>query len=147
MSTTPLQATDSTIVPLQPEAIWPILADIGQYPQWWPTTLFTRATPSPTGLVGSELHLRPMGTRSFTCRVVATDAPRAIELEYVGPFITGQAQWLLVPEGQGTRVSYVVDVEIHGTLVALAAKFVDLRAVHSYSMQGILRGLQRRLFT
>lgn len=146
MTGTPLQTADTLILPLPPEAIWPILADVGRYPQWWPTTLFTRAIPSPSGLIGSELHIRPMGIRRFTCRVIAADEPHTIDLEYVGNFITGHGQWVLVPEGQGTRVSYVIDVVVHGGMVALAARLIDFKAVHSSSMRGIFRGLRQQLF-
>lgn len=143
----PLQTTDTVLLPLPPEAIWPVLADISQYPQWWPTTLFAKVSPAPTGLIGSELHLRPMGIRRFTCRVVAAEAPHAIDLEYVGHFITGHAQWLLEPEGQGTRVHYGIDVIVHDRMAALGAKLIDLTAVHSHSMQGIFQGLRHRLFS
>lgn len=146
MTGTPLQTADSVILPLPPEAIWPVLIDISRYPQWWPNALFTRAIPSPSGLIGSELHIRPMGIRRFICRVIAADQPHTIDLEYVGDFITGQGQWVLVPEGQGTRVNYVIDVVIHGSLAALAARLIDFKAVHSSSMRGIFKGLHAQLF-
>lgn len=145
MTVTPLQAVDKAVLPHPPAAIWSILADIGRYPQWWPKPLFTRANPSATGLVHSELYLRPMGFRSFTCRVLTANEPHSMDLEYLGNFITGRAQWLLEPEKYGTRVSYVVDVLVHGSMAALAAKVIDLKAVHSYSMQKILQNLQREI--
>jgi len=139
---TPLQATDTMFFPQAPDVLWPILADTGRYPQWWPWFLFTHANPTAAHPVGSELYLRPMGFRSFTCRVVAVNEPHAMNLEYVGNFITGHAQWLLEPEVQGTRVSYVVDVFVHDVMVTLAAKVFDLGMVHSYSMRKILQNLQ-----
>ncbi len=145
MTVTPLQANDTAVLPHSPEAIWAILADFGRYPQWWPKPLFTRANPSATGLVHSELYLRPMGFRPFTCRVVTANEPHSIDLEYVGNFITGRAQWLLEPEGPGTRVSYGVDVLVHGVMAALATKVIDLKTVHSFSMQKILQNLQREV--
>nr|WP_321465401.1 SRPBCC family protein [uncultured Desulfobulbus sp.] len=145
MPTTPLQATDSTLLATSPERIWPVLADINRYPQWWPATFFLRVSPAPTGLIGSELHLRPMGARPFTCRVVQAYEPHRIDLEYIGSFITGNAQWLLEPESEGTRVSYVVDVVAHGIMVALAARMINLSAVHSSSMEKVFRGLHKRV--
>ncbi|MGD9947098.1 MAG: type II toxin-antitoxin system RatA family toxin [Desulfobulbus sp.] len=145
MPKTPLQATDVAVLPYPAETIWPILADISRYPQWWPKILFTRVTPAKNGLLDSELHLRPMGFRPFTCRIVAAKEPHSIDLEYVGNFITGHAQWILEPEESSTRVSYIVNVVIHGKMVALVAKVIDLKALHSHSMQNILQALQRRL--
>jgi len=142
MTATPLQATDTMYFPHAPELLWPTLADIQRYPQWWPWFLFPHAKPTTTELIGSELSLRPMGFRSFSCRVVGFNRPYAMDLEYVGNFITGKAQWRLEPEGQGTRVSYVVDVLIHDIMVALAVKVIDVQAMHSYSMQKILQNLR-----
>ncbi|MDD2464014.1 MAG: SRPBCC family protein [Desulfobulbus sp.] len=146
MTGTALQTTDSTIIPLPPTSIWPVLADISRYPQWWPRTLFPRVRPSTTGLIANELDLRPMGIRRFTCRVIAASEPQTIDLQYVGNFITGQAQWKLEPAGQGTRVSYVIDIVVHGTMAVLGAKIIDFRAIHSYSMRGIFQGLRNQLF-
>lgn len=143
----PIQASDSTLLPLPPQTIWPHIADLRNYPQWWPAVLLPRVTtPAEGTLIGSELHLRPMGARQFTCKVVACTEPHLIELEYTGPFITGCGQWLLAPEGQGTRVSYVIDVQAHGYMVALASRCVDLRWVHGQSMRLVFTALRKRLF-
>lgn len=146
MHSTPIQATDSILLPLPLQAIWPHVADLRSYPRWWPAVLLPRVTiPADGVLHGSELHLRPLGTRSFTCKVVAVEPPQTMTLEYTGPFITGRGEWQLTAEGQGTRVSYVVDVEIHGAMVALVSRGVDLRWVHGQSMRLIFAALRRRL--
>ena len=146
MALTPIQATDSTLIPLPPEAVWPLIADIGRYPQWWPRSLHARADQISSDLIGTELHLRPPGSKPFTCKVVAFEEPHSITLEYVGSFITGEARWLLEPQGQGTRVSYVVDVAVQGTVVALVARVIDLKRLHSSSMTRVLKALHRQLF-
>lgn len=146
MISTPIHAVDSILLPLPPETIWPLLTDMRSYPRWWPAVLLPRVTaPSDGALLGSELHLRPLATRQFTCKVVAVAAPCSIDLQYTGPFITGSGQWLLTPEGQGTRLSYAVEVEVHGLLVGLAGRCVNLRWIHGQSMHLIFSALRRQL--
>lgn len=146
MISTPIHANDAIGLPLPPETLWPLLADIRRYPQWWPALLFPRVTaPADGALIGSELHLRPLGTRQFSCTVVAASAPHAIDVEYTGPFITGSGQWLLTPEDQGTSLSYTINVEAHGLLVTLAGRCVDLRWMHGQSMRLIFSALRRQL--
>lgn len=146
MTSTPIHAIDSILLPLSSATIWPLLADIRSYPRWWPAILLPRVTaPADGTLLGSELRLRPLATRPFTCKVVAVNAAHSIDLDYTGPFITGRGQWLLTPEGQGTRLSYRVDVEAHGLLVALAGRCVNLRWIHGQSMRLIFAALRRRL--
>lgn len=146
MLSTPIHAVDAIFLPLPPETIWPLLADIQSYRQWWPAVLMPRVTiPADGALLGSELHLRPLATRQFTCKVVAACAPHSIDMEYTGPFITGSGQWVLTPEDLGTRLSYRVDVEAHGLLVALAGRVVNLRWMHGQSMRLIFSALLRQL--
>lgn len=146
MISTPIHANDSILLPLPAETIWPLLADICNYPRWWPAVLFPRVTASADGgLIGTKLHLRPLATRQFTCKVVAVAAPHTIDLEYIGPFITGSGRWTLTPEGERTRLSYRIEVEAHGFLVAVAGRCVDLRWMHGQSMHLIFSALRRQL--
>jgi len=142
---TPLRTADHAILPLAPEQIWPVLSDVGRYPQWWPKLLCARASATTPELLGAELRLRPLGGYRFTCRVVAFEKPRRINLAYSGGFIAGIAEWRLEPVSQGTRVVYDIDVVVHSRLAALAHWAVDLGHVHSFSMQAIFRNLRREL--
>lgn len=97
-------------------------------------------------LLGAELRLRPLGGYRFTCRVVAFEKPRRINLAYSGGFIAGIAEWRLEPVSQGTRVVYDIDLQVvHSRLAAFAHWAVDLGRVHSFSMQAIFRNLRREL--
>jgi ribosome-associated toxin RatA of RatAB toxin-antitoxin module len=146
MTSTPINRTDSTLIPLSPTTIWPVIAHFEEYPQWWPRSLRATVTPASSGLIGTKLHLHPIGSQRFTCTVVSFEKPRFIDLEYNGPVITGKAKWLLEPEGQGTRVSYIIDVTVQGVLAALAARMIDLGRLHSYSMARVFRHAHRHLF-
>lgn len=39
MLTTPIRAVDERVLPFAPDQIWPVLADVNGYPQWYPPSL------------------------------------------------------------------------------------------------------------
>jgi carbon monoxide dehydrogenase subunit G len=86
-----------------------------------------------------------MGGPRITCVVRATSVTECIELEYIGNFITGHAHWRLDPRDQGTQVSYVLDVHVHGLLGALISRFINLQPIHSFSMRNILKELEQQV--
>jgi uncharacterized protein YndB with AHSA1/START domain len=141
----PIRMADETFIPLAPDKIWPVLADIARYPQWWPRSLFVHLLHADPGLVGSEYRIRPYGWRSFCCKVVSVEEPACICLQYEGAYMSGIAEWRLESVGQGTRVIYDMDAEVKDLLVALVGKVTDLKNIHSYSMRHIFQNLKKQL--
>lgn len=64
---------------------------------------------------------------------------------YHGDLIKGSGVLRLEPSGSGSRVTYDLDVQARGWLVALLACLIDLAGIHSRQMQGVLENLQRVL--
>ncbi len=145
-STTPIQMTDETIIPLLPSEVWPVLADMAGYSKWWPRVLFVRLLHADSGLVGTVYTIRPYGWRSFRCRVLAVENPIRIGLQYEGNYMQGVAEWRLEPFEQGTRVIYEMDAEINDLGVALLGTIIKLESIHSFSMRCIFRNLKQQLF-
>lgn len=141
MISTPIHATDEIVIPLPATEVWPVLADFGGYPRWWPKSLGIRLRSGGAELLGTEVELRPVGGRPFRCRVEAVDVPKRIQMRYFGGFIDGVGEWRLEPSGQETRVIYTLEVEANGWLVALLGKVLNLSRIHSRSMQTILQNL------
>ena len=143
--TIPIKTADETLVPWTADEVWPILADIGRYPCWWPRSLFVRVRHIDPLLVGTEFSIRPYGWRSFVCQVVSFQQPVRICLHYDGRYMGGVAEWRLEPAGQGTRVVYAMDAVVHDTLVELAGAVINLKSIHAYSMRGIFRNLTQQM--
>ena len=141
----PIQMADETYIPLSPATIWPVLADIAQYPNWWPWLLFVSPLRVNQGLIGTEFTIRPYGWRSFCCQVVSVEEPVRICLKYDGVYMGGVAEWRLEPVDDGTRVIYDMDAEVNDPLVALVGKVIDLKSIHSFSMRNIFRNLKKKL--
>ncbi len=140
-SRTPIHATDEIVIPLPATEVWPVLADFGGYPRWWPKSLEIRLLSDGAELLGTEVELRPVGGRSFRCRVEGVDVPKRIKMRYFGEFIDGVGEWRLEPMGQETRVTYTLEVEASGWFVALLGKVLNLARIHSRFMQTILQNL------
>lgn len=140
---TPIHASDEALLPCAVDRVWKTLADIPAYPAWWPRSLRLRVLTSRPGLIGSEVEVRPVGGRSFRCRVESVEENRRLRMTYLGGFIAGWGEWQLEPEGAGTRVRYTLDVTAEGRLVAWVGRLVSLGKIHSRQMQGVLRQLER----
>ncbi len=141
MISTPIHATDEIVIPLSATEVWPVLADFGGYPRWWPKSLGIRLLSSGTELLGTEVELRPLGGRPFRCRVEKVDALKRIQMRYFGGFIEGVGEWRLEPLGHETRVIYCLEVEARGWLVAMLSKALNLAQIHSRFMQAVLQNL------
>lgn len=141
----PIRMADAAYLPLAPALIWPVLIDFPRYPQWWPRSLFVRLLHAEPGLVGTEYTIRPYGWRSFCCQVVSVEEPVRMCLQYDGVYMEGVAEWRLEPVGQGTRVIYAMDAEVHDPLVECIGKIINLQSIHSYSMRNIFQNLNKQL--
>lgn len=141
MASTPINALDEITLPFGATEVWPVLTDIGAYPNWWPRSLHIRVLPNPVALTGTEVEIRPAGGRPFQCRVEAVEALQTMRMRYFGGFIEGIGEWRLEPCGAHTRVSYRLEAHAHGWLVVLLGKVLDLAGLHSRAMQAVLQNL------
>lgn len=145
MISTPIQASDEIIIPRPATEVWPVLADFQGYPRWWPKSLGIRVLSGGRELLGTEVEVRPIGGRSFRCRVKAVDIPNRIQMRYFGGSIDGFGEWRLEPFGQETRVTYRLEAQASGWMVVLLGKVLDLARLHSRPMQEVLRSLSNVL--
>ena len=143
MLTTPIRAVDERVLPFAPDQIWPVLADVNGYPQWYPRSLHLHVRAVTAAGIGSEVELRPRGGRAFRCRVESLEAPRRLRLRYPGDFIVGTGEWRLDAAPGGTRVVYELDVVAHGRLALLLGWLLPLGKIHSKFMREVLESLER----
>lgn len=141
MISTPIRATDEIVIAYPAGDVWPVLADFAGYGRWWPKSLRVRVLSHAGETLGTEVEIHPVGGRPFRCRVEAVDVPNRIRMRYFGGFVEGVGEWRLEPSDEATRVTYALDVEARGWLVALLGKVLDLGRVHSRHMQSTLNNL------
>ena len=141
----PLRFSDEILVPCPPATIWPILANIAGYSQWWPRYLLVRLLQPAPHLIGTEFVIRPYGWRSILCRVTSFEEPAHICLQYDGTYMRGTASWRLERGEQGTRVVYEMDAVVSDLAVYLVSFIASLKSIHSFSMRGIFKNLTKQL--
>ncbi len=144
MMTTPIRAVDERVLPFAPDQIWPVLADVNGYPQWYPPSLQLQVRTVTADGIGSVVELRPRGGRAFRCRVESLEPPRRMRMRYPGDFIAGTGEWRLEPVAGGTRVVYELDVVAHGRLAAWLGKLLPLGKIHSKFMREVLENLEQQ---
>lgn len=141
----PLQFADEILVASPPAMVWPILANMAEYRQWWPRYILVRLLQSAPHLTGTEFVIRPYGWRSILCRVTSFEEPAYICLQYDSDYMKGIARWRLELEPHGTRVIYEMDAVVNDLAVYLLSFIIHLQRIHSFSMRGIFHNLAKRL--
>lgn len=139
-----IRAVDEVRLPQPPEPVFAVLRDVAGYRRWWPWTVFVRVLQDAGG-VGTEVQMRPMGGPPVRFRLTEIDPPRRIRMLYhTGP-VQGWAEWVVIPEGEGSRVQFRLEGEGRGWLVRTAARLLPLAVLHSYQMRDVLRRLKEEL--
>ncbi|WP_394708745.1 SRPBCC family protein [uncultured Desulfobulbus sp.] len=141
----PLRFSDEILVPCPPAKVWPVLANIAEYSQWWPRYLLVRFLHPAPHFIGTEFVIRPYGWRSILCRVTSFEEPACICLQYDGTYMRGAANWRLESGKDGTRVIYEMDAVVNDLAVYLVSFIASLKSIHSFSMRGIFMNLTKQL--
>jgi carbon monoxide dehydrogenase subunit G len=132
-----------------PEAVWAYLSDFTTTNEWDPGTVRTvRRTGN--GEVGTEYH----NTSKFLGRetqlvytVVESSAPTRIQLRGENESVTATDTITMTPQGSGTRVHYVAQLEFRGMLRRLDPLFslpvlnLPFKRLGDGAQQGIQRSL------
>ena len=142
MISTPIRAVDERLLPFAPNQIWPVLADVKGFPNWYPPSLKLKVMAVTLDGIGSELEIRPRGGRAFRCRVESLAPPGRLRMRYPGDFIVGTGEWRLEAVAGGTQVLYELDVIAHGMLAAWLEKLLPLGKLHSKLMREVLKNLE-----
>jgi uncharacterized protein YndB with AHSA1/START domain len=144
--TSPIQAINERVMPFPPERVWSVLADAGNYPNWYPPTVTVRVLATTQTLAGTKFEVRPRGGRAFRCEVKDVDKPHRIQMRYPGDLILGTGEWRLESLGSGsTRVTYTIDVVANGWVAAILGRVLPFAKLHSRAMQDLLAALEHEV--
>ncbi|WP_101255978.1 SRPBCC family protein [Streptomyces barkulensis] len=138
--TAPVRLVFTARASAPPEAVYAVLADTEGWPRWFKAV--TGARPAADGL-GRSITLR--GGGRFLETVVAAEPAERYAYRVDAANVPGVRamleEWLLVPEGTGTRVRYTMAAD--GTPVFRAALRLAGPAL-GRSFRGAVRGLDRQ---
>ena len=136
--------TDCRTLAFPPAQVFAAVADLENYPGWWPAELKVRLlTVTPDG-IGSRLEAHPYHSL-LVCEVTRIVANSHIHIRYVEGVQWGTGVWTVEPSDEGTRLCYRVDLEPQGWFPRLLSNFLDFTAMHSRLMERVFDGLEKRL--
>jgi carbon monoxide dehydrogenase subunit G len=133
-----------------PEAVWPVLTDLGTWPQWWPSVRRVTRVADDNGSTHWEFHFR---TRlpydmAFTAEVQRDDMALTGRATVIGR-LAGEAAWHAEPVDGGTLVRF--DWEVRPQPAWMRAVSPLARPVFSWNHRSLMAeaafGLARRLDT
>jgi ribosome-associated toxin RatA of RatAB toxin-antitoxin module len=142
---TKIKARDEIQLNCSVDEVWNILTDIPQYHEWWPKSVNLKVYNFSKEIVGTQFEARPLGGKSFSCKVVSVDPKKEIRLSYFEGIYRGEGIWNVEIKDNLINVSYTVDLEIVDKSIAFLSKLVSIPKLHSMIFKRILSGLERQV--
>lgn len=97
----------SDFYPYAPELLFDLVLDVESYPEFLPWCKAARILEYGDGDLLAELLVSFKGFETSYVSKVVFDRPDSIVVEqYSGPFRSLNTQWMFLPEGEGTRLSF-----------------------------------------
>jgi len=124
--------------------VWNILIDIPNYNKWWPKSVNLKVTNFNNDIINTQFEARPLGGKSFSCRVVSIVPKKEIKLNYFKGIYRGEGIWKVEGKDGLVKVSYSVDLEIVDKSIALLSRIIPIPKLHSMIFKLILGGLKRQ---
>nr|MCU0406522.1 SRPBCC family protein [Ignavibacteriaceae bacterium] len=125
--------------------VWNILIDIPNYHKWWPNSVNLKVSNFTDDIINTQFEARPLGGKSFACRVVSIVPKKEIKLNYFEGIYRGEGMWNIESKENLISVSYRVDLEIVDKSIALLSRVVPIPKLHSMIFKRILAGLAEQI--
>jgi ribosome-associated toxin RatA of RatAB toxin-antitoxin module len=140
-----IKAHDVITINASIENVWKVLTDISHYQDWWPKVVNLKVLKLNNELIGTEFETRPLGGKSFSCRVVNIVPNKEIRLSYCEGIYRGEGVWNVEGEDDLVKVSYKVDLKIVDKSIAVLSRIIPISKLHSMVFIRILKGLAQQI--
>jgi uncharacterized protein YndB with AHSA1/START domain len=125
--------------------VFAVLADVENYPRWWPQVQDARRIDATSG----ELRCRSVLPYEvvFVMRREVEDAETGVLRASLTGDLVGTSQWTISADGEGARAVFDEHVAVGHGAVHLASRFVRplLRLDHDHMMRAGEKGLRAHL--
>jgi len=139
-----IKACDEILLNCSVDDVWNILTDVPSYHKWWPKSVNLKVSNFNKEIVNTQFEARPLGGKSFSCRVVSIVPKKEIKLNYFKGIYRGEGIWKVEGKDGLVKVSYSVDLEIVDKSIALLSRIIPIPKLHSMIFKLILGGLKRQ---
>lgn len=142
-----IKTCDEIAINTSVENVWNVLIDIPNYHRWWPRSVNLKVSNFNKEIVNTQFEARPLGGKSFSCRVVSIVPKKEIKLNYFEGIYRGEGVWSIDRIESLILVSYKVDLEIVDKSIALLARVIPIPKLHSIIFKRILKGLVKQVIS
>jgi ribosome-associated toxin RatA of RatAB toxin-antitoxin module len=140
-----IKAYDDIQLNCSVDDVWNVLTDIPQYYKWWPKSVNLKVSNFNEDIVNTTFEARPLGGKSFSCKVVSVIPKKEIKLNYFEGIYRGEGVWKVENKNNLVNVSYKVDLEIVDKSIAFLSRLVSIPKLHSMIFKRILKGLAEQV--
>jgi ribosome-associated toxin RatA of RatAB toxin-antitoxin module len=140
-----IKACDEITINTSVENVWNVLIDIPNYHRWWPKSVNLKVSNFNKEIVNTQFEARPLGGKSFSCRVMSIIPKKEIKLDYFKGIYKGEGIWSIDKKESLILVSYKVDLEIVDKSIALLSRVIPIPRLHSIIFKRILAGLAEQV--
>jgi ribosome-associated toxin RatA of RatAB toxin-antitoxin module len=140
-----IKAYDDIQLNCSVDDVWNVLTDIPQYYKWWPKSVNLKVSNFNEDIVNTTFEARPLGGKSFSCKVVSVILKKEIKLNYFEGIYRGEGVWKVENKNNLVNVSYKVDLEIVDKSIAFLSRLVSIPKLHSMIFKRILKGLDEQV--
>jgi hypothetical protein len=138
-----ITAIDEAILAFPPEAVQPVLADLGRYHEWWGPPFKFETLHDAHGAPGTRVRVQH-DMVAWEATITHVDAEH-ICVRYDNGSWKGETRWHVTPCQEGTRLVYRIDLDPTKLWLRTFARFVDLKRRHSHLMLEVFGQLRKRL--
>lgn len=127
------------------DRVYAALADVTEYPSWWPEVRATHELDAGIGEIRCRSML-PYDLTFVASREIEDPVARVLRAHLTGDLI-GTSEWTIAPNGAGTLAVFDEDVRVGKAAVRAAGRLARpiLRYNHGRMMRSGERGLRRHL--
>jgi ribosome-associated toxin RatA of RatAB toxin-antitoxin module len=138
-----IKAHDEITINASVGNVWNVIINIPNYHKWWPKSVNLKVSNFNKDIVNTKFEARPLGGKSFSCRVVSIVPKKEIKLNYFEGIYGGEGIWNVEGKDDLIRVSYKVDLEIVDKSIAVLSRIIPIPKLHSMILKRILAGLAK----
>ena len=142
-----IKACDEILLNCSVDDVWYILTDIPSYNKWWPKSVNLKVSNFNKDIVNTQFEARPLGGKSFSCKVVSIIPKKEIKLDYFKGIYRGDGVWIVRSEDSLVKVSYKVDLEIVDKSITMLSRVIPIPRLHSIIFTRILKGLAKQVIS
>ena len=142
-----IKACDEITINASVENVWNLLIDIPNYHSWWPKSVNLKVSNFNKEIINTQFEARPLGGKSFSCKVVSIIPKKEIKLDYFEGIYRGEGAWNIERNENLVSVSYKVDLEIVDKSIALLSRVISIPKLHSMIFKRILKGLAKQIIS